>query len=552
MVYNEPVNLKQYNRAYLFFLLALGILTPASIFAYEAAPRASTLQPTFITEKSIQLNGQVNPSEVSDTYQWFEWGVVGGSLVYETRHERVYGGNAQVGTNATIVGLAPSTQYFFRQIAENSRGRDVGITGYVTTKLLPSVTAPLAIVATNEAVFVGEDSAMLRGYVSPHGNTETQVWFEWGVTTNLENQTPHRGFGGNSGPTEVRLERLMPGTLYYFRVVAENSAGRSHGGLRVFITRGTPVVAPTFEAPKDQYAPTASDSSLDETSRNTTTTGDTGTSGGGNGNLPVLQSTLKGPGEFFSMLFGGRKQAGGDEPNEETTDEEVQLASVGASDAAGDFWGMLSGTKAVEVVVEKIGEKNGAAHTPIEYRIAYAYRRDSSATDGKLKIVLPPEVIYIGDNTNNELLIEGGKGPSRTYVLPLGKLEKGKTRSVSILGMVTAAGVAGASGLPDARVRLEYTDAKGTHVIPAESGALLDEGDNTASVGGIKDALLPSSFFGWLAYVLSVIVAIVGIRKLKEYYATKKELLARTETEDHAHSSASYFPGREEITPQGA
>ncbi|MDO8520768.1 MAG: hypothetical protein Q7S52_01505 [bacterium] len=537
-------------------LVAFGFFVPVFALAYEAEPSAQTLQPTFVTEKSIQLNGLVNPHEMSDTYQWFEWGIVGQSTVYETRHERLWGGNSQLNTNATIEGLAPGMQYFFRQIAENGRGRDVGQIGYVTTKPLSGATAPVALATTNEAIFVGEDSAVLRGYVSPHGNTGTQVWFEWGVTTKLENQTPHRRFGGNSGPVEIKLDRLTHGTLYYFRAVAENSAGRSYGAMRVLLTRGSPVAAApvVFEQPKDQYVPDPAASSYDATSRTTTTNGDTG-SGAVLGaqthasGLPVI----KGPGDFFTYLFGAKKQGNTATmaDADEAASDEAQLASAAASDSTGDFWGILSGKKSVEVVIKKIGEKKSGAHTPIEYRIAYAYRKDSSATDGKLKIVLPPEVIYIGDSTNNELLIESGSGSARTYVLPLGKLEKGKTRSVSILGMLTA----DASGLPDARVRLEYTDASGIHVVPAGSGTLSDAGENrenVASVGGIKDALLPNSLIGWLIYIATVVGAIIGIRKLKEYYAQKKELLAHVDEEGDQLRSTTFFPGKEEVTPQGA
>ncbi|OGZ09858.1 MAG: hypothetical protein A3D65_00510 [Candidatus Lloydbacteria bacterium RIFCSPHIGHO2_02_FULL_50_13] len=529
--------------------VALGVLTPVFAFAYEAAPRAQTIQPTFVTEKSIQVNGLVNPNEMPDTYQWFEWGIVGQSATYETRRERLWGGNWQMSTNAAITGLAPGMQYFFRQVAENGRGRDVGQTGYVTTKPLPLATTPVALATTNEAVFVGEDSAMLRGYVSPHGNTETQVWFEWGVTTKLENDTSHRGFGGNSGSVEVRLDRLMPGTLYYFRVAAENSAGRTYGTMRVLLTRGTQVVAApvVFEQPKDQYVPDPTPSSYEATSRTTTTSGEVGAPaalGAQANGLPVI----RGPGDFFSYLFGGKKRddtSTSADTDENTTDEEVQLASAAASDSTGDFWGMLSGKKLVEVVVEKIGEKNAVAHTPVEYRIAYAYRKDAPATDGRLKIVLPPEVVYIGDNTNNELLIENGSGQSRTYVLPLGKLEKGETRSLSILGMVTA----GASELPNARVRLEYTDGNGTHVVPADDGVLSSAEENVASTGGTAGKLLPSSLLGWIIYICSVIVAILGIRKLKEYYARKKELLAMADDENEQLRSSEFFPESHEVTP---
>src|SRR3989338_7097472 len=553
MVYNPYMQSRNRAKQYPVFVVALcllGFLVPEAVFAYEAAPIAYTMSPTFVTEKSIQLNGAVKPNEMADTVQWFEWGIVGRSEVYSTPYGNIHGGNSQVTTRATIVGLAPATQYFFRQVVENGRGKDIGQIGYVTTKPLPTVVPPIAVVVTNDAIFVDETSATLRGYVSPHGNNETQAWFEWGLTTNLENETSHRGFGGNSGPEEVRLSKLTPGTLYYFRAVAENSSGRSYVALKVLLTRGTPPiveadpVASVGEAPREQYVPAPVRSTDDGVSRQTTASGKTVVQERYTNGLPVVHNAR----DFFDSIFG--RKSGGAPANasdEAENDKEEQVASPAAADTSGDLWGLLAGDKSVEVAVEKIGDEGGA-HVPVEYRIAFAYNRDAIATDAKLKIVFPTEVIYIGDNTNNELLVESGAGVVRTYVLPLGRLERGATRSVSILGMVTA----GTSGIPDVRVRLEYTDEKGTHVVPAGSGALTQPEEHTAGVGGIAGILLPNSLLGCIIYIISVIAAVFGIRKLKEYYTRKKELLARRDEENEQLRTTGFFGREEEVTPQGA
>ena len=61
---------KQYP-VFVVALCLLGFLVPEAVFAYEAAPIAYTMSPTFVTEKSIQLNGAVKPNEMADTVQWF-------------------------------------------------------------------------------------------------------------------------------------------------------------------------------------------------------------------------------------------------------------------------------------------------------------------------------------------------------------------------------------------------------------------------------------------------------------------------------------------------
>lgn len=521
---------------------------PATLFAYEAAPYAQTVSPTFVTEKSIQMNGRVNPNEMADTYEWFEWGIVGRSEVYETKHDRLWGGSTQANTSETIVGLAPQTQYFYRQIAENGRGKDIGTLMYVTTKPLQSVLPPIVITATNDAVFIGETSATLRGYVSPHGNSKTKSWFEWGTTQTMKNRTAEQGSWGNSGPVEAKLQSLMQGTVYYFRAVAENEQGRSYGAIKVFTTSGQPEPV-ISETPHLQNIPSPVSSGEDTVSRTTTSSGATNAPQVSPTVLPQAESR---PGDIFGMLFGKKKST--EAPTTDTEDSKGanDVAAVGASGMFTSLWDMFTGKKPVEVVVEKVGPENIAVHSPVEYRIAYAYRRGTPATDARLRITFPATVIYIGDNTNNELLLESGSGPERTYVLPLGRVENGGTRALSILGMTTG----DAKGFPDARVRLEYTDESGVHVVAANTGTLTEGPDdakqNSAGVGSVSSALLPSSFLGWLFYLLFVIGAIVGVRKAKTYYENRKEVLMTEEAPARAMPSPpDFLPGAEEITPQG-
>jgi hypothetical protein len=532
-----------------FAVAAFVFFTPVLLYAYEAAPFVQTLMPTFVTEKSVQLNGRVNPNEMSDTYEWFEWGIVGRSEVYETTHDRLWGGSTQANTSATIIGLAPQTQYFFRQIAENGRGRDVGALMYVTTKPLPSVLSPIVITATKEAVFIGETSATLCGYVSPHGDSKTRTWFEWGTSPTMQHQTSEQGSWGSAGPIEAQLQSLMPGTIYYFRAVAENEQGRSYGVLKVFTTSGSPQSV-TNETPRLQDIPSPVTPSEGAVSRTTTSSGTVSAPGWG---TPVVAQPQFGPGNFFSTLFGGKNTTV--TPVTDSVDNEKgtnEVAAVGASGMFSSLWDMMTGKKPIEVVIEKIGPENIMVHSPVEYRIAYAYRRSTAATDARLRMTFPATVIYIGDNTNNELLLESGSGPERTYVLPIGRIENGGMRALSILGMTTG----DAKGFPDVRVRLEYTDASGVHVVAGTTGKLGEGADdaeqNAAGVGSVSSVLLPNSFLGWLLYVLLVVGVIVGIRKAKVYYEHRREALMTEEAPARlAPEPPPFLPGAEEIAPQG-
>ncbi|OGZ05050.1 MAG: hypothetical protein A2942_03535 [Candidatus Lloydbacteria bacterium RIFCSPLOWO2_01_FULL_50_20] len=527
-----------------FFGAIISLLAAPLAFAVEAAPYMQTFAPTFLTEKSVQLNGRVNPNEMPDTYEWFEWGISGRSDVYETAHRRLWGGNSQISTSANLIGLAPSTQYFYRAVSENGRGKSIGATIYFTTKQLSSLILPIAVIETKDATFVGDTAATIRGYVSPHGNSETKTWFEWGTTATMENRTPETGSWGESSLVTAKLTNLMPGTLYYFRAVAENAHGRSYGIRQVFLTTGTASSQQLSETPRDQevVGPAASGDSV---TRTVTTSGSFTAPGANTGAIPPV---LGKPGDFFSALFGGKKTTNTTAEDEIDTNVETNATDqVAAAGSSGTPSNILSGKKSVEVVVQKIGPKNVAAHTPIEYHIAYAYRLSAPASDAILKITLPVEVIYIGDNTNNELLLDTSSGPERTYVLLLGHIEKGSTRTISILGMTTG----DAKEFPDARVRFEYTDKNGTHAVAATNTGLSVAKTNIAGIANSWKAILPSSLVGWIFYVLVVVGAVFGIRKIKSYYREKKK---QHEDADERNGLpphlARSFPGAEEISSQ--
>ena len=514
--------------------LIISILFPLGALAYEAAPIVITKAPTYTTEKSVRLNGRVNPSEMPDTKQWFEWGIVGQyQTVYETPHNGMWGQNSLANTSADLIGLAPSTQYFYRQVAENGNGKDVGQTIYFTTKVLPLNIVPIVIVQTNDATEVRESMATLRGYVSPQGDGRASFWFQWGTSMNLENETPHQGHGGDSGYIETSLSGLTPGTSYFFRTVGENDQGRTYGSTRVFVTLGTP--PPPSETPKEQYVPTPQ-KSTDSGARTITTNG---TSGGAS-NAPIASGR---PGDFFNFgsLFGGQKNTAvtpsvGSQTGQQSANTSASQEVAGAGAASGQFgffWNALMGKKVVELDLEKIGPKNVSVHTPVEYRITYHYHSSIPAKDAKLKITLPEDVVYIGDTTNNELLLEESSGPERTYVLPLGRLEEGSTRSISILGMTTGS----ETGFPDARARMEYVDQSGTtQVVAATGGVVGAPVKNTANVSASGGAgFLPNSLLSWLLYIVVIIGSIFGIRKAKEYYARRKSEIEakRSPGDDH-------------------
>ena len=91
--------------------------------------------------------------------------------------------------------------------------------------------------ATGSASKVLSTSATLSGSVNPNGRS-TSYWFEYGTTTNYGSRTSSRSAG--SGASSVGVARditgLAPGTVYHFRVVAQNSVATTRGADRIFTT----------------------------------------------------------------------------------------------------------------------------------------------------------------------------------------------------------------------------------------------------------------------------------------------------------------------------
>ena len=543
-------HIRVHTGSFTAFILIATFFTPATVFAYQAAPLANTKGPTYITEKSARLNGAVNPNEVPDNYIWFEWGIAGRDQVYQTQHRNYNGGNQPYDVSEDIHGLAPNVQYFYRLVSENGRGKDIGQTAYFTTKLIINPVDPLVIVNTNETTAIADTSAMLHAYIAPHGSQGVQYWFEWGATNKLENETPHYGWGADSGNAQIGLSGLTSGSVYFYRIVARNGLGLVYGGTRVFTTTGLPPPPP--ETIKSQNVSGAQAS--DGVTRNVTTSGTSnGSAVAGTGAFPNYN--------LFAFLGGNKSTANtqpaakpaantsnnttGNTPSKTTATgntsgaaASTNAAALGASNPVGSFWNTLTGKKVVEVHIEKIGPTKVPEHTPIEYRISYSYRVNSAATNAKLKIILPASVVYIGDNTNNELLLEeSAPGTERTYVLPVGRLESGSVRTISILGITTsdAGGV-----FPDARARLEYTDSVGSsNVIASVSGSTASAGstDSSSSSGW---SIIPSTFLGWLLYVLLTVGAIFAIRKGKAFYQKRKEEIALEEEAERREAQRGF------------
>ncbi len=108
----------------------------------------------------------------------------------------------------------------------------------------PLPVGPPTILGSS-ATNVTSSSAVLRARLNPNA-LETTYWFEYGLADCAEppevcTEVPSGGAQAGAGhlPVSVSsaISELSPGTSYFFRVVAKNSAGVEKGPTRTFITQ---------------------------------------------------------------------------------------------------------------------------------------------------------------------------------------------------------------------------------------------------------------------------------------------------------------------------
>lgn len=468
---------------FLHYMLIVAFMLPMGAFAESTLPAVQSKLAKNITHNTADIYATVAPGTAEDNSYWFEWGVVGTyeDTVFKTYRRTIgtRGGPREV--NASIRGLNPDTQYYFRIIGENQKGSTEGERVYFTTRKLEERQESVVLVTTRNALDVKDESATIYGYVAPH-NATARYWFEWGIDNKVEFRTSSHLMGKDGGEVESDLTSLVSGTTYYYRVAAENDRGTVRSEIKTFKTTG---VKPTEEAKKNQTSAKA----------------DTKTTKTADGTDAKKTSSNSG---IFGSLFGGSSKKTTDTTEEKTTTTKEDLTgSVGNS------------VKDVTVTVKAAG--TAGAHQTVEYKISYKYNRAEAGKKAELKVTLPKSVVYIGDTTANELLVADATGGARTYILPIGDIKKGDTRSFSLVGMLTA----DAKKIPQIDAKLSFTTKAGTRVT---AGSLV-AGAASASSGGS----FPGTLIMWLIVLNLLVVAAIFAVKAKEWYADAKIRMAEAQ-----------------------
>jgi hypothetical protein len=148
-------------------------------------------------------------------------------------------------TTYAVVGLNPSTDYYYRIRTVNSEGASVwsNVFGPVTT---PAPLGP--VVATTPALTVTNNAANLQGTIDANG-TSANAFFDYGLTLAYGSSvaaTPASVTGFGNTTIEYNATGLTPNTLYNYR--ARANAG-IFGVNRTFVTLASVPGAISFGAP---------------------------------------------------------------------------------------------------------------------------------------------------------------------------------------------------------------------------------------------------------------------------------------------------------------
>ena len=199
-----------------------------------APPSATTGTATNVAQSSTTVAGTLNPNGVTTSY-YFQYGT-NTNYGSSTPPTDAGSGTADVPVSANLTGLASSTTYHYRLVAESSVGTTDGADQTFTTTTPPAVT-------TGSASRISHSSAGVSGVVNPEGQATT-YYFRYGTTTAYGLQTAPTSAGSGTGPVGVHatMYGLTANTTYHYQLVAQNAGGTSYGADQTLATTSSEAV----------------------------------------------------------------------------------------------------------------------------------------------------------------------------------------------------------------------------------------------------------------------------------------------------------------------
>lgn len=222
-------------------------------FHTATPPPVIVAQPSasFVKAQSAVLEASLDPEHATTHYD-FEYELCATHGECAPPHPTPVEASSQygnIGFAQEITGLAPSSTYHYRLVANNEHeeaGRQQG--GEVTSDegSLTTGPPPAVAAATGPAGAVTSTSAVLAGTVDPDGQPATYA-FELGVYTGAGTRygvvfSGPAGEGTAATGESLAVTGLQPGTSYAYRIAVHSGYGVAFGAPVVFTTAGLAAV----------------------------------------------------------------------------------------------------------------------------------------------------------------------------------------------------------------------------------------------------------------------------------------------------------------------
>ncbi len=214
---NLTPNATYYVRAYATNAQGTAYGAEVSFTALEGLPVVLTLDMTDITSTTAKGHGKVTDQGGSAvTERGICWST---SPSPTTSGSHVNSGTGTGEYTVSISNLTPGTKYYVRAYATNDQGTTYGEQKDFTT----AATLPTVVTGNISGTTV-------HGEVTDAGGAiVTERGICWGTSHNPTTADTHGSSGTGTGTFSVELTDLAPGTTYYVRAYATNSAGTAYG-----------------------------------------------------------------------------------------------------------------------------------------------------------------------------------------------------------------------------------------------------------------------------------------------------------------------------------
>jgi uncharacterized protein (TIGR02145 family) len=193
-------------------------------------PILKTNSATDITINSVTIGGEINDDGGSPvTIRGVCWGTFINPS-FEGLHTTDGEGPGVFST--TITGLLPNTIYHARAYAENS----IGIAYGNEIVFVTGIAAP--VVTTTKITEITPNTAMSGGKITYDGGASiTAKGICWSTSTEPDISDSFTTNGTDTSLFHDKMTDLLPGTKYYVRAYAKNSAWTVYGEVEIFNTK---------------------------------------------------------------------------------------------------------------------------------------------------------------------------------------------------------------------------------------------------------------------------------------------------------------------------